>query len=85
MTTYLEVKADVPAAQIATPNSPVPIDYGHVLDAAEAANDVYTNADATPQEKRLAQSVMYLADVVTEIVRGLDHGRLGVYNYPTRD
>lgn len=64
------------------PNKVVSIDYDHVASASRYANRIFKDETATDSEKELANAVISLTHVLAEIVRGLDHGRIGVHNYP---
>lgn len=80
---YLEVKLQGSAiVRGDDPNRVDSVDYAHVTTAAALAQRAFNHPDATPAEKELANAVHALVSVLTEIVGALDHGRLGVVNYP---
>lgn len=84
--TYLEVKLQGNGVTVGgDPNRVQAIDYAHVTTAAAIAQRAFENVDATDTEKELANAIHSLVEVLTEIVAGLDHGRIGVHNYPTED
>lgn len=80
---YLEVKLESQGVQRSgDPNTVVSVDYAHVTTALAIAHQAANDPSATKAETELANALHSLAEVITEIVRGLHYGRLTVVNYP---
>lgn len=82
--TNLEIlnAADLPPIQVG-PDSVVIVDYAHVTTAVALADKVNASRDAGLQEaKDLADAVIALSGILTELVRGIHRGELAVHNYP---
>lgn len=80
--TFLEVNVPGSAVEINGQNHVATVDYGHVTTALALARSAHSAVGATEREKQLADAVMALCGVLTEIVDALETGRVGVHNYP---
>ena len=74
--------ADVPGAQLVDGSHTVVIDYQIVTDVIETAYKL-SESTADPDVKKLADMTALLGASVTQIVSGLSHGRVAVFNYPS--
>ncbi len=83
---YLEIGLESSGVSLGSdPNRVIAIDYEAVTTALKLADRAAEDESATPAVKELADAVRSLSGVVMEIVRGLDHGRITVHNYPATD
>lgn len=76
---YLEIHDDVPAAQIASADSVVPIDKGRIEGLSVIARGLVAYGDSST-DRVLADALEEIASVLAEVVRGLEHGRIAVYD-----
>ena len=76
--------SEVPAAQIVTLEDPgiTVIDYAAVTTAQDLALRAFKTSE-DPAVVDLANAIFSINDVLTELVRGLDHGKIAVFNYPS--